>query len=47
MRFYDTIKADLREKNIVFEVRKQEDFWSALKNIAADRVMWRKSVVNF
>ena len=47
MRFYDTIKADLREKNIVLEVRKQEDFWSALKNIAADRLTWRKSVVNF
>ena len=45
LRFYDTIKADLKARNITISVKRQEDFWSALTTRTADRDRWRTEVV--
>ena len=45
-RFYDTIKADLKERNIVVDTKKQSVFWDELTVRAQDRCCWRKEVVN-
>lgn len=47
LRYYDTIKADLAERNINLNARNQEEFWSALATKAADRQDWQNSVVNW
>ena len=46
LRFYDTIKSDLKAKEINVNDKNQTKFWLALKDLAADRVKWRDEVVN-
>ena len=43
---YDTVKTDLKNKNIEIDTRKQTNFWSELKIRAVDRAKWRKEIVN-
>ena len=45
-RLYDTVKADLLLKDICVDTRNQKNFWSELKLRAAERISWRKEVVN-
>ena len=45
-RFYDTVKADLAERNVILDARDQREFWLALATRAADRHDWQNSVVN-
>ena len=47
LRFFDTVKLDMRDRNIDVQYRKQQDFWEALGPLASDRTMWRKEIVNF
>ena len=44
LRFYDTLKADLMERNIDLHSRDQLEFWKLLSEKAADRVAWQKLV---
>ena len=44
LRFYDTLKADLADRNIVLPARSQDDFWSILQEKTADRTNWQKIV---
>lgn len=44
-RYFDTIKADLEERNITITSRRQDRFWAELAVIAADRKEWRSTVV--
>ena len=46
LRFIDTVRADMKARDIEVSARKPEDFWCALEDMAADRVWWRKEVVN-
>ena len=46
VRFYDTIKADLKNRNIPIDTKKQSTFWDALTVWTKDRSCWRKEVVN-
>ena len=46
LRFYNTIKADLKNRNIPIDTKKQSTFWDALTVRAEDRSCWRKEVVN-
>ena len=46
LRFIDTVRADMKARDIEVSARKPEDFWCALGDMAADRVWWRKEVVN-
>ena len=46
LRFYDTVKSDLRARDITINARVQSDFWDALAVRAAERLSWRKEVVN-
>ena len=46
LRFYDTIKADLKDRNILIDTRKQSAFWDELSAQAEDRCRWRKEIVN-
>ena len=43
-RYYDTIKADLAERNVILDHRGQEQFWATLALRASDRQA--KTVVN-
>ena len=45
LRFYDTVKEDLRARGINIIARRQEEFWPALAARAADRATWRTEVV--
>ena len=45
-RYYDTIKADLAERNVILDHRGQEQFWAKLALRASDRQAWNKTVVN-
>ena len=45
-RFIDTVRASMKVRKIEIDARKPEDFWSALEDMATDRVWWRKEVVN-
>ena len=47
LRFFDTVKQDMRDRNIDVQYRKQQDFWEALGLLASDRIMWRKEIVNY
>jgi hypothetical protein len=42
-RYMDTIRADLRDRNIVIDCR-SDDFWANLKPLASDRLGWRAIV---
>ena len=44
LRFYDTLKAELTERNIDMDARDQFEFWKLLSEKAADRVAWQKLV---
>ena len=44
-RYFDTIRADLEERNVIIASRKQDRFWAELAVIAADRKEWRSIVV--
>ena len=46
LRFYDTIKADLKDRNIPVDTKKQSAFWDVLTVRAEDRCRWRKEIVN-
>ena len=46
LRFYDTVKEDLKARGISINTKRQEDFWPALAVRAADRATWRTKVVN-
>ena len=43
-RFYDTLKMDLSERNIIVDARDQRQFWSKLTNMAEDRHAWQNVV---
>ena len=40
-RFYDTIKSDMAARDVVIDVRNQDEFWRALAILAANRKEWR------
>ncbi len=44
LRFYDTVKADLADRDISLPTRDQAKFWQLLREKAADRVSWNKIV---
>ena len=44
LRFYDTIKNDLLERDISISARHQPGFWQALIDMTADRAAWQKTV---
>lgn len=44
LRFYDTVKADLADRDISLPTRDQTEFWQLLREKAADRVGWQKIV---
>ena len=46
LRFYDTIKEDMRDRNIQMQYQTQQDFWEALGLLSADRFKWRKEIIN-
>ena len=46
LRFYDTIKSDLKARDITIKAKKQNEFWDALAARASDRASWRKEIVN-
>ena len=45
LRFYDTIKADLKVRDIAINARTRLAFWETLANRAAERLSWRKEIV--
>ena len=45
LRFYDTVKSDLKATDIFISYRTQQQFWDALKARAAERLSWRKEIV--
>ena len=45
LRFYDTVEANLNARDIIVDVRWQEDFWLIVEARAADREQWRADVV--
>ena len=45
LRFYDTLKADLKARDINVVARNHLDFWESLAVMAADRLLWRNEVV--
>ena len=44
LRFYDTLKADLAERDIVLPARSQDEFWTLLHKKTTDRNSWKKIV---
>ena len=44
LRFYDTVKADLLERDVLISARNQPGFWQALIEMTADRAAWQKIV---
>ena len=46
LRFYDTIKANLKDRNIPIDTKKQSTFWDALTVREDDCSCWQKEVVN-
>ena len=44
LRFFDTLKADLADRNIVMHARNQDEFWRLLQEKTADRNSWQKIV---
>ena len=47
LRFYDTLKADLAERNVVLHARNQDEFWRLLQEKTADRTNWQKTAVKW
>ena len=45
LRFYDTLKSDLKERGYDIATRNHHDFWERVKAIADNRQEWRKIVV--
>ena len=45
LRFYDTVKSDLKECGYDIATRNHHDFWERVKAIANNRQDWRKIVV--
>ena len=43
--FYDTVKSDIKARNIDMNFRTQQQFWDILQAKAADRLSWRKEIV--
>ena len=46
LRFYDTIKEDMQDRNIEMPYRTQQDIREAIGLLAADRFKWRQEVFN-
>jgi len=44
LRFYDTLKVDLAERDITLPARNQTEFWELLCEKTADRISWQKTV---
>ena len=44
LRFYDTLKMDLAERDITLPARNQAEFWELLCEKTADRISWQKTV---
>ena len=44
LRFYDTLKVDLAERDMTLPVRSQAEFWVLLREKTTDRISWRKMV---
>ena len=44
LRYFDTLKADLVERNTTNSNIKQDDFWKLVAEKAADRTSWRRIV---
>ena len=45
LRFYDTLKSDLKERGYDIATRNHHNFWESVKAIADNRQEWRKIVV--
>ena len=39
-RYYDTIKADLQERGAIINARTQQEFWTEVGVLAANRHEW-------
>ena len=44
LRFYDTVKADLLERDVLISARNQPGFWQVLIEMTGDRAAWQKIV---
>jgi hypothetical protein len=44
LRYYDTLKVDLAERNITLPARNQAKFWELLREKTADHISWHKTV---
>ena len=44
-RFYDTIKADLKDNECIVGIKKQSAFWNVIEQLSSDRIKWRKNIV--
>ena len=42
IHFYDTVKADLKERGVEITGKTQAQFWNKLKELAANRLEWQK-----
>jgi len=47
LQFYDTVKLDLKARDICINAKKQYDFWKVLTERAANRHLLRKDVVKY
>ena len=45
LRFYDTVKSDLNAREVKIAGKTQAQFWAKLKELAANRPEWQKTVV--
>ena len=43
LRFYETVKTDLLERDVSISARHQPGFWQALIEMTADRAAWEKN----
>lgn len=46
-RYYDTVKQDIAERNLPTAAKDQVRFWDELSIIAADRDLWRSTIVEW
>ena len=44
LRYYDTLKADLADREVFLHAQGQDNFWKLLQEKAADRISWRKFI---
>ena len=45
LRYYDTLKFDIKERGIIINTNKQTLFWEAVKGLASNRQQWRRIVM--